>query len=105
MLVVLHTNHFTEPAFGSELGRRLSERIEERGADPFSCIVAAEKSLQDGLLSFEDTGQEQSKSKATLGFTLACKRLQSSPCFPPMSRQPTFSTTSKHNIAVPARWI
>ena len=61
--------------------------------------------FRDGLLSFEDTGHEQSKSKATLGFTLACKRLQSSPCFPSMSRQPTFSTTSKHNIAVPAPWI
>ena len=51
MLVVLDTNHFTELAFGSELGRRLSERIEERGADPFSCIVAAEESLQ-GWIAF-----------------------------------------------------
>src|SRR6266404_3143586 len=51
MLVVLDTNHFTELALGSELGRRLSERIEERGADPFSCIVAAEESLQ-GWIAF-----------------------------------------------------
>ena len=51
MLVVLDMNHFTELAFGSVLGRRLSEQIEERGADPFSCIVAAEESLQ-GWIAF-----------------------------------------------------
>src|SRR5437016_522150 len=39
MFVVLDTNHFTELALGSRLGKRLSERIEARGADAFSWIV------------------------------------------------------------------
>lgn len=46
MFVVLDTNHFTEFANGSPAGKRLIERIEEREADAFSCIVAAEESLR-----------------------------------------------------------
>ena len=61
MFVVLDTNHFTELALGSSLGRRLSDRIETQRADAFSCIVAAEESLQ-GWIAFvrrHHAGKEQ----------------------------------------------
>lgn len=47
--MVLDTNHFTEFANGSVPGRRLVERIHERKADVFTCIVAAGESLQGWL--------------------------------------------------------
>jgi|ERR1043166_573174 tRNA(fMet)-specific endonuclease VapC len=68
MFVVLDTNHFTELALGSGLGKRLSERIEARGADAFSCIVAAEESLQ-GWIAFirrYPAGREQVNGYARL---------------------------------------
>jgi tRNA(fMet)-specific endonuclease VapC len=61
MVVVLDTNHFTELVLGSNLGKRLSKRIEVEEADPFSCIVAAEESLQ-GWIAFvrrHQPGNEQ----------------------------------------------
>jgi predicted nucleic acid-binding protein len=51
MFVVLDTNHFQELRENSPAGQRLSRRIEEHKADVFSCIVAAEESLQ-GWLAF-----------------------------------------------------
>ena len=68
MFVVLDTNHFTELALASRLGKRLSERLEVRGADVFSCIVAAEESLQ-GWIAFVRgyrPGREQVEGYARL---------------------------------------
>jgi tRNA(fMet)-specific endonuclease VapC len=68
MFVVLDTNHFTELALGSRLGERLRERIEANGADVFSCIVAAEESLQ-GWIAFvrkHRPGREQVEGYARL---------------------------------------
>jgi tRNA(fMet)-specific endonuclease VapC len=68
MEVVLDTNHFTELALGSNLGKRLSERIEVEKAVPFSCIVAAEESLQ-GWIAFvrrHRPGNEQVEGYARL---------------------------------------
>lgn len=48
-MVVLDTNHFSELLHSSELGRNLALRME--GLDVFSCIVAAEESLQ-GWISY-----------------------------------------------------
>ena len=45
MFVVLDTNHFNELRENSAAAKRLAARIEERHADVFSCIVAAEESL------------------------------------------------------------
>src|SRR6266478_3911821 len=68
MFVVLDTNHFTELALSSQLGKRLSERIETQRADAFSCIVAAEESLQ-GWIAFirrYRPGREQMEGYARL---------------------------------------
>ena len=68
MFVVLDTNHFTEFANATALGQRLKDRIEQRRADVFCCIVAAEESLQ-GWISFvrgRRTGREQLKPYARL---------------------------------------
>ena len=51
VVVVLDTNHFTEFANASPCGHRLIARMSERNADFFTCIVAAEESLQ-GWLAF-----------------------------------------------------
>ena len=51
MLVVLDTNHFTEFALGSPAGQRLLERANTHQAEVFSCVVAAEESLQ-GWMAF-----------------------------------------------------
>ena len=51
MIVVLDTNHFTEFANASTPGHRLMARMDEREADSFTCIVAAEESLQ-GWIAF-----------------------------------------------------
>ena len=51
MVVVLDTNHFTEFANASPCGHRLIARMSEQNADFFTCIVAAEESLQ-GWLAF-----------------------------------------------------
>jgi tRNA(fMet)-specific endonuclease VapC len=49
MFVVLDTNHFGELRENSAAAKRLAARIEARQADVFSCIVAAEESLQGWL--------------------------------------------------------
>ena len=61
MLVVLDTNHFTEFVDASKAGRRLLERIEERNAEVFTCIVAAEETLQGwlALLRRQRAGRDQ----------------------------------------------
>ena len=46
MFVVLDANHFREHAHGTALGRTLKSRITKHQASVFSCIVAAEESLQ-----------------------------------------------------------
>jgi tRNA(fMet)-specific endonuclease VapC len=51
MVVVLDTNHFTELVTASASGLRLVNRLEERKADVFTCIIAAEESLQ-GWIAF-----------------------------------------------------
>ena len=51
MFAVLDTNHFTEFANATVLGKRLMARIKQRQADVFSCIVAAEELLR-GWLAF-----------------------------------------------------
>jgi len=68
MLVVLDTNHFTELALGSRLGKILGERIEAQRADAFSCIVAAEESLQGwiGFVRRYRPGREQMEGYARL---------------------------------------
>ena len=61
MVVVLDTNHFRELVEDGELGRRLITRIDERGADVFACIVAAEETLKGwlALLNRESPGHDQ----------------------------------------------
>ena len=61
MFVVLDTNHFTEFAEGSELGRGLVARIDERQADAFTCIVAVEETMRGwlALLNRKTAGQMQ----------------------------------------------
>lgn len=51
MVVVLDTNHFQELRENSIAGKRLAARIKQARASVFSCIVAAEESLQ-GWLAF-----------------------------------------------------
>src|SRR3989442_6725460 len=51
MFVVLDTNHFNELREDSPAAKRLAARIEAHQADVFSCIVAAEESLQ-GWIAF-----------------------------------------------------
>ncbi len=51
MIVVLDTNHFTDFANASAPGHRLMARMDERNSDSFTCIVAAEESLQ-GWIAF-----------------------------------------------------
>jgi predicted nucleic acid-binding protein len=51
MVVVLDTNHFTEFSQATLLGKKLLSRIKRTRAEVFSCIVAAEESLQ-GWLAF-----------------------------------------------------
>jgi tRNA(fMet)-specific endonuclease VapC len=51
MFVVLDTNHFSELREPSAAAERLATRIEAHQADVFSCIVAAEESLQ-GRIAF-----------------------------------------------------
>ena len=49
MFLILDTNHFTEFSKATPAGRRLRERLEDQEASVFSCIVAAEESLQGWL--------------------------------------------------------
>jgi len=51
MFVVLDTNHFRELRERSEVGLRLQSRIDANRAETFSCIVAAEESL-NGWIGF-----------------------------------------------------
>ena len=50
MFAVLDTNHITEFAEGSELGRGLVARLDERQAEAFTGIVAVEETMR-GLLA------------------------------------------------------
>lgn len=45
MFVVLDTNHLRELSESSSLGTILRDRLRQRGADTFTCVVAAEESL------------------------------------------------------------
>jgi tRNA(fMet)-specific endonuclease VapC len=68
MVVVLDTNHFTEFSQGSLLGRKLMNHIKRTRAEVFSCIVAAEESLQ-GWLAFirsRNNGMDQLEPYARL---------------------------------------
>ena len=77
MFVVLDTNHFTELALGSRLGKRLSERLEHSEPTLFPASSPLKSRFRAGFLLFDDTGQAESKWKAMLAFSLASKRLQS----------------------------
>ncbi len=61
MLVVLDTNHFRELVEDGVLGRRLLSRIDESGADVFTCIVVAEEAIRGrfAILNREKPGHEQ----------------------------------------------
>jgi tRNA(fMet)-specific endonuclease VapC len=61
MLVVLDTNHFRELQENSVIGQRLAQRIEEAGADVFTCIVVFEELVQGwlALLRRQPPGQDQ----------------------------------------------
>ena len=82
MVVVLDTNHFTELALGSALGKRLSERIDAERVGAFSCIVAAEESLQ-GWIAFvrrHRPGAEQIEAYRRLQL---CTEALAKPTMPP----------------------
>lgn len=49
MIVVLDTNHFTEFADASTLGRKLMRSVEKQQAEVFSCIVAVEETMRGWL--------------------------------------------------------
>lgn len=68
MVAVLDTNHFTEFANATAAGKRLKARIQQRNADVFSCIVAAEESLRGwlSLVSRGTAGLEQVDAYARL---------------------------------------
>ena len=68
MFVVLDTNHFTEFIDASALGANLMSRIDEREAQVFSCITAAEESLRGwlALLNRKKPGQEQLEAYSKL---------------------------------------
>ncbi len=68
MFVVLDTNHFRELRENSAAAQRLTARLEEAGADVFSCIVAAEETLQGwiGFLRQHRAGVEQVEGYARL---------------------------------------
>lgn len=51
VFVILDTNHFQELREGKALGQRLAARIESSQTSVFTCIIAAEESLQ-GWLAF-----------------------------------------------------
>jgi tRNA(fMet)-specific endonuclease VapC len=61
VVVVLDTNHFRELVEDGSLGRRLLARIDQQGADVFTCIVAVEETLRGwlSLLSREPPGHDQ----------------------------------------------
>lgn len=61
MFVVPGTNHFTEFVDASPPGHRLIERMGEREADVFTCIVAVEETCQGwlALLHRLRAGQDQ----------------------------------------------
>ncbi len=68
MFVVLDTNHFRELTEDSAIGRNLARRIDENGADVFTCIVALEETLQGwfALLKHRKTGRDQLEVYARL---------------------------------------
>lgn len=68
MFVVLDTNHFRELTENSGVGRNLARRIEEHGADVFTCIVVLEETLQGwfALLKRRKTGRDQLEVYARL---------------------------------------
>ena len=61
VIVVLDTNHFRELVEDGQMGRRLLARIDERRADVFTCVVAAEETLRGwfALLSRKQPGHDQ----------------------------------------------
>jgi tRNA(fMet)-specific endonuclease VapC len=68
MFFVLDSNHFREYAHDTALTRTLRRRIEERNASVFSCIVAAEESLQGwiSLIRRERAGARQIRAYSLL---------------------------------------
>ncbi len=68
MMVVLDTNHFTEFVDASIPGQRLMDRINECEAEVFTCIVAAEETLQGwlALLRSRRAGRDQLEPYARL---------------------------------------
>ena len=61
MFAVLDTNHFQELTQKTSFGQNLEARIDERRADIFTCIVAAEETVQGwlALVKRKPAGREQ----------------------------------------------
>ena len=49
MFVILDTNHFTELADASVLGRRLMRRLVKKQVEVFTCIIAVEETTRGWL--------------------------------------------------------
>ncbi len=74
MFVVLDTNHFTEFADASVLGKRLMRRITKCDADVFTCIVTLEETNRGwlALLSRHTPGRAQLNAYAMFQRSMEC---------------------------------